>query len=59
MADCLEGFVELSESMLPDDGLRIGALIRFVGKDTGLLSVSHDKPQMTIVVPDAVYYNQE
>lgn len=59
MADCLEGAIAVIESQTPDNGLRGWLPIRLVGKETGLLSVSHDKPRLWVDMGDFLYYNQE
>lgn len=59
MADCLQGLLDLIESLSPEDGLRTGVSLRFVGEETGLLSASHDKPHIWVTIVDFIYYNQE
>ena len=59
MVGCLEGILALLKRKAPDNGLRGFVHLAFAGKETGLLSVSYDKPQMKIIFDDNVYYNQE
>lgn len=58
MADCFEGAIQFMESQLPDTGLRIPAFFRLVGRESGLLSVSNDQPQMWFALDDFVYFNR-
>jgi len=59
MADCLEGVIALFESQTPDMGLRAPLYFFVIGQDTGLLSVSHDRPHILLSLEDRVYYNGE
>ena len=58
MADCVQGLINLLQTMKPDNGLRSAPMFRFVGKEEGLLSASSDKPVLWIELADRVYYNQ-
>ena len=58
MADCLEGMAQIL-SRGDDIGLFNDITLRFVGRESALLSVSHDEPQMWIGFQDFVYYNQQ
>lgn len=58
MADCIEGVIALLKSQAPNTGLRDIVGFRVVGKETGLLSASNDKPRLWIEFQDYVYYNQ-
>ena len=57
--ECLDGLLDLAESLAPDNGHRYPILLRLVGREEGLLSAAHDEAVLTIDLTDFGYYNQE
>ena len=58
-AECIDGLLNLAEDLSAGTFLRLPLLIRFVGKESALLSASHDRAYVWFQVTDYVYYNRE
>lgn len=67
VADCFEGMLEVlydddvdgknETKRAVDKGFRTAPLIRFVGKEDGLLSLTNDIPRVFINLEDYIFYN--
>ena len=58
-AECIDGLLNLAEDLSAGTFLRQPLLIRFVGKESGLLSVAYDRAYVWFQLVDFFYYNRE
>ena len=59
LAECMDGFLTLAEGLSAETFLQQPLLIRFAGKESGLLSASHDRAYVWFQLVDFFYYNRE
>ena len=59
VVECMDGFLNLAEGLSAGTFLQRPLLIRFAGKESGLLSVSHDRAHVWFQTVDTVFYNRE
>ena len=59
LAECMDGFLNLAEEVSAETFFRQSLFVRFAGRESGLLSASHDRAYVWFQFEDNVFYNTE